>query len=199
MSEKRLWNANIHYHPLLVKALPRGAARVLDVGCGDGILSAHLIQAGVEQVSALDVDAGVLERARERHPDVPIEWIHGDLFDFSLRGGPTFDAVVSVATLHHIDAKAGLKRMAELVRPGGVVGVVGLASSNWYDLPYAAFGEFARRAAGAILGHWEHTAPIVWPPPATYREMKQIARDVLPGVEYRRHLYGRYSLVWTKP
>ena len=48
-------------------------------------------------------------------------------------------------------------------------------------------------------GHWEHSAPMVWPPSATYRDMRSIGSRVLPGVCYRRHLLGRYSLIWTKP
>ena len=40
---------------------------------------------------------------------------------------------------------------------------------------------------------------VVWPPPLTYRDMRQLADRVLPGARYRRHLYWRYSLVWTKP
>lgn len=31
------WNANTHYHPLILASLPPDAMRVLDVGGGDGI------------------------------------------------------------------------------------------------------------------------------------------------------------------
>src|SRR5689334_1937320 len=40
------WNANIQYHGLILAALPAGASRVLDAGCGDGILAAELVDAG---------------------------------------------------------------------------------------------------------------------------------------------------------
>lgn len=199
MVRERLWNANIHYHSVLLKAIPKAAQRVLDVGCGDGILSAQLLQAGVRHVVALDADAGVLARARARHPGVPIEWRCGDIFDLQPTTHYSFDAVLSVATFHHMDAVAGLTRFAELVRPGGVVGVIGLAANNWWDLPYAVVGQCGRVVAGMTRGCWEHSAPMVWPPPTTYREIKRIARDVLPGVQYRHHFYGRYSLVWTRP
>jgi SAM-dependent methyltransferase len=199
MASERLWNANIHYHSLLVKAIPKDSVRVLDVGCGDGILAADLIRAGVQRVVAVDIDAGVLARAKARHPHLAIEWIQSDIFGLPVPANHSFDALVSVATLHHIDAVAGLRRFAQLVRPGGVVGVVGLAANNWWDWPLAAASLCAQTVMHSIRGNWEHSAPMIWPPPATYGEMKRIALQVLPGVRYRRHLYGRYSLLWTKP
>jgi SAM-dependent methyltransferase len=198
MVPERLWNVNIQYHELLLKAVPDGAARVLDVGCGDGVLCAQLVEAGVRHVVGLDADAGVLERARARYAGLSIEWVHGDVFDSSLATAGEFDAVFSVATLHHMDAARALARFAELVRPGGMVAVVGLAATNWWDLPYAAIGHGARIILCHLREHWEHSAPTVWPPPVTYGEMKRIARRVLPGSRYRRLLLGRYSLIWTK-
>jgi SAM-dependent methyltransferase len=193
-----LWNANIHYHPLVIEAVPRGAERVLDVGCGDGILSAQLAKAGVRHVMGLDLDAGVLDRARARHSRAAVEWVFGDVFQVSFEDG-AFDAVVSVAALHHMDAERGLTRLASLVRPGGVVAVIGLAANDWQDVPGALVGQAARVVLGLARGHWEHSAPMAWPPAVTYREMKRISSRVLPGVTYRRHLLGRYSLFWTKP
>jgi 2-polyprenyl-3-methyl-5-hydroxy-6-metoxy-1,4-benzoquinol methylase len=198
MISPRLWNANIHYHALLIQAIPRGAQRVLDVGCGDGILSAQLVRAGVPHVVALDIDSGVLDRARARHAGLSVDWLQADFFEFPFTPG-SFDAVVSVATLHHIDAEDALARFAHLVAPGGVVAVIGLAANNWWDLPYAAIARTAQLLFGWALGHWQHSATVVWPPPVTYSEMKSIAERVLPGVRYRRHLLGRYSLNWKKP
>jgi SAM-dependent methyltransferase len=197
MVSEGLWNANIHYHQLLLKAIPGEARHVLDVGCGDGILCAQLAQAGVPHVVGVDTDAGVLDRARSRHSGLPIEWVHGDVFDVPFAEG--FDAVLSVATLHHMDAAQGLARFAQLVRPGGVVAVVGLAANDWWDLPCAAIGQSAQAVLGFVRGHWEHSAPMVWPPPVTYQQMKRIARRVLPGASYKRHVLGRYSLIWEKP
>ena len=170
----------------------------MDVGCGDGILSAELIRAGIRHVIGLDVDDHVLERAKTRHAGVPVEWLHGDVFEVPLEKG-SFDAVVSVATLHHVPTEKALDRFADLIRPGGVVAIIGLAANNWWDLPYATVGHSTRLLLGLVRGHWEHSAPMVWPPATTYLDVKRIASRVLPGVHYRRHLLGRYSLIWTKP
>ena len=162
------------------------------------MLSAHLIHAGIPHVVGLDLDEQVLERAKTRHFGVAVEWQQGDVFDVPFEAG-SFDAVVSVATLHHVPAEEALARFADLVRPGGVVAVVGLAANDWWDAPYALVGYGAQTILGFSRGWWKHSAPMVWPPPVTYLEMKRIASRVLPGVRYRRHLLGRYSLIWTKP
>jgi 2-polyprenyl-3-methyl-5-hydroxy-6-metoxy-1,4-benzoquinol methylase len=198
MTMRQFWNANTHYHNLVLASLSPDTSRVLEVGCGDGILSAELVNAGVPHIVGLDVDRSVLDRARARHKGMGIEWMQGDALEVALEP-ESFDAVVSVATLHHMDAAQSLKRFAQLVRPGGTVVVVGLAASAWSDIPLSAVARIARWVLGLVHGRWNHSAPECWPPPLTYREMKVLSARVLPGTRYRRHLLGRYSLVWRKP
>jgi 2-polyprenyl-3-methyl-5-hydroxy-6-metoxy-1,4-benzoquinol methylase len=70
-------------------------------------------------VIAIDIDAPVLGRAR--FPDVPVTWCHGDVLIHPLEQEP-FDAVLSNAALHHLpDARAALRRLSQLVRPGGTL------------------------------------------------------------------------------
>lgn len=195
---RRFWNANTHYHDLILAALPPDAAHVLDVGCGDGMLAADLADAGVPHVVGLDIDQPVLDRARARHEGKAIEWMQGDVLDVAFEP-EFFDALVSVAALHHMDAAQSLGRFARLVRPGGTVAIVGLAANAWSDLPLAAVGMTLRQVLGLVHGQWHHSAPTCWPPPLTYGEMKALSARVLPGVRYRRHWLGRYSLVWRKP
>jgi 2-polyprenyl-3-methyl-5-hydroxy-6-metoxy-1,4-benzoquinol methylase len=195
---RKFWNANTHYHRLVLTSLSPGASRVLDVGCGDGILSADLADAGVLEVVGLDLDQPVLDRARALHGDTRIQWLKGDVLEVDLEP-ESFDAVVSVAVLHHMDAARSLNRFAQLVRRGGTVVVVGLAATAWSDIPLAAVALVVRTVLGLMHGRWDHSAPMCWPPPLTYRQMKILSARVLPGVHYRRHLLGRYSLVWCKP
>ena len=53
---REFWNANAHYHRLVLASLTPGVSRVLEVGCGDGMLSAELVDAGVPHVVGLDLD-----------------------------------------------------------------------------------------------------------------------------------------------
>jgi 2-polyprenyl-3-methyl-5-hydroxy-6-metoxy-1,4-benzoquinol methylase len=190
-----LWNVNIHYDARLAACVPATARSVLDVGCGDGFLAARL--AGrVPLVVAIDVDAPVLGRARARFPDATVSWCHGDVLTHPLEAG-SFDAVVSNAALHHLgDSRAALLRLGQLVRPGGVLAVVGFARMQWRDWPWAVAAFVARGIAIRVRPKWEHTAPTVWPPPDTYRQLRQVARQALPGSRIRRLLLGRYLLIW---
>lgn len=198
MESRRPWDPNIHYHDLVLAEVPPGVIRVLDVGCGDGLLAARFAERGAAEVAGMDVDRAVLERARARHGDSGVRWVHADVFTCDERPG-SFDAVVSVAALHHMDAERGLRRFADLTKVGGVVVVVGLAANDWWDWPAAALAVAAREALCVLRGRWNHSAPQCWPPPLTYREIRRLAGHVLPGVRYRRHLLQRYSLAWRRP
>lgn len=187
------WNHNIHYHSRVLRAVPRGAERALDVGCGEGMLARELRRL-VPHVTGLDPDEPSIEQARRQPGDV--EYVVGDVLTHPFAPG-SFDVVACVATLHHMDAAAGLRRMRELLRPGGVLVVIGCARSS---LPRDLPRELAAVAGNAVLragkSYWEHPSPVLWPPPVTYGQMRQLAAELLPGSVYRRHLLWRYSITW---
>jgi 2-polyprenyl-3-methyl-5-hydroxy-6-metoxy-1,4-benzoquinol methylase len=192
------WNHNLHYHPVILNAVPDGCERALDVGCGEGILARQLSHV-VRHVSAIDRDEPSLDLARRHPASAGIEYLLGDFLTYPLE--PTsFDLVVSVAALHHMDTAVVLDRMRRLLRPGGILAVVGLARSRYpADLPRDAVATVVGLLHRATKTYWEHSAPTVWPPPETFAGMRRLARELLPGVRYRRHLLWRYSLIWTKP
>lgn len=192
------WNANIHYDRRLDACVPETARSVLDVGCGDGFLSARLARR-VPRVVGLDTDAAVLERARARFPDAKVSWQRGDVLTHPFAPG-SFDAVVSNATLHHLpDAEVALRRMAGLVRPGGTLAVVGFARMEPRDRPWYALALLSLGVANRVRGKWEHTAPQVWPPRDSVRELREVLREVTPGARISRLVMGRYLIRWRAP
>jgi SAM-dependent methyltransferase len=200
------WSHNLHYHSVILDAIPAGCGRALDVGCGTGALTRRLRRA-MPHVTGVDRDERSIELARA-HPDANgIEYLLTDFLAAPLEPG-SLDLVTSVASLHHMDADAALARMADLARPGGVL-AVGLARGSLVadlglDVPAVIGTRFrllssARewRAAGPSAEAYQ--PPVSWPPVVTYRQMRRLAARTLPGARYSRHLYWRYSLVWTKP
>lgn len=198
-SGPRRWNLNVHYHRVVLDAIPHGATTALDVGSGDGLLAFDLAARGLDVVG-IDVDEASVERARS-DPDRPpgTTFVHGDLFTHPFETG-SFDVVAASAVLHHVDAVAGLRRVAELVRPGGVVAIVGFANpSDPIDRALIAGGFLLTRTRALLGRYWEHHAPVHWPPPHTIEEMRRLAASELPGARFRRGMDHRYSIVWSRP
>ncbi|AKN15607.1 class I SAM-dependent methyltransferase [Mycobacterium haemophilum] len=196
------WNINIHYDALLDSKVPPGARRVLDVGCGDGFLAARLARR-IPDVTALDVDAPVLQRAQARFAKVPIRWVQGDIMTADLPRVPgvdAFDAVVSNAALHHLeDTRAALRRLAELVSPGGTLAVVTFVKPSFRNGLWHLTTGLACMIVNRVRGKWEHTAPIKWPPSETLRQLRIHVRSLLPGARVRRLCYGRVLITWCAP
>jgi len=192
------WNHNIHYYPLIMAAVPHGCQAALDVGCGEGMLARQL--AGrIPHVSAVDVDPASIERARRQDPDRAIDWICGDFLACPFEPG-SFGAITSVAALHHMDPAAALEKMRVLLQPGGILAIVGLARSRLpADLPWEAAAVITNLGYRLTRTYWQQPSPTVWPPPHTYAAIRQLAAHTLPGLQYRRHILWRYSLIWEKP
>ncbi len=198
--EAARWNHNIHYFQVLLDALPVDACSALDVGCGDGMLVRRLRER-IESIVGIDLDVGEIELARAATPAsdwAAPEFVHGDVMSHDF--GRTFDAVLSVASLHHLDTEPALRRMAGLVSDGGVLVIQGLArSTNARDLLYDAVGsvltQILKRTGSRT--YYEHSAPIR-PPKDSFSDIRSIALALLPGVRYQRHALWRYTLVWRR-
>ncbi len=192
------WNVNIHYDGKLDTCVPPHAASVLDVGCGDGFLAARLSER-VAHVVAVDIDQPVLERAKQRFPNAPVTWRHGDILEVG-EGLGYFDAVVSNATLHHLpDTRVALRCMRERVRPGGTLALVAFARPGWRELPWALTSFVFRGVAIRLRGKWEHSAPTVWPPRDTVVQLRRHVSAELPGARVSLLPLGRVFIHWRAP
>lgn len=192
------WNINIHYDALLDSMVPTGARRVLDVGCGDGFLAARLARR-ITDITAVELDGPVLTRARARFAGVPVHWLHDDVMTAELPDA-SFDAVVSNAALHHLeDTRAALRRLAGLVAPGGTLAVVTFVKFSFRYFFWHLGTRVACAVANQVKGKWEHTAPIKWPPPDNFRQLRTHVSETLPGARVRPLLYGRVLITWSAP
>jgi len=188
------WNHNIHYYPLILDAIPPGAQAALDVGCGEGMLCRQLRER-VPRVVGIDADPASIAMATSAGGD--IEYVRGDFLsrDFVPE---SLDLIASVAALHHMDVAQALTRMRELLRPGGVLAIVGLARHTAADLPYGAMGFFAHRVLKRRHGLWKQPSPIA-DPVLTHRQTRRLVAEVLPGARYTQHVLFRFSVRWTRP
>ena len=99
--------------------------RAIDVGCGPGALTTELVhRLGADNVAAVDPSEPFVAAAKERHPGVDVRLATAEQLPF---GDDEFDAALAQLVVHFMaDAVAGLREMARVTRPGGVV-----AASVW--------------------------------------------------------------------
>jgi SAM-dependent methyltransferase len=101
-------------------------ARVLDIGCGNGLPADRLlVEAGMD-VIGVDISEVQIERARALVPDAM--FVCADIVDFTLEPS-SYDAIVAFYALIHLpldDQRELLPRAFDALRPGGLLlGIVG--------------------------------------------------------------------------
>ena len=197
--ESNPWNHNIHYYDLVLSAAGPGCRCVLDVGCGQGLLARRLAQR-CHEVIAIDIDREVISHARScESSDARIRFVHGDVMTYPFPDA-SFDLIAAVATLHHLPLEPALVRFRSLLRPEGVLAVIGLFRGQGRP------GDYALSAVAfpvswmfrLFRGHAEVGAP-VQDPKETLAEIRSACNDILPGASLRRQLLFRYFLTWRKP
>ena len=95
--------------------------RVLDVGCGGGVLTEALARRGA-RVQGLDASADVVRVARQHAQEnsLEIEYITGKPEEFAAQNPDCFDVLTCMELLEHVpDPGALLHTCARLLRPGG--------------------------------------------------------------------------------
>jgi len=124
--------------------------RVLDLGCGDGRLTAELDAA---ELTAADVSPVALERARSRLPDARVVELEPDApLPF---GDGSFEAVLLAETIEHVrDVQLLLSEVRRVLRPGGTLAVTTPATRALMRPPHPLSPHlrfFTRRSLARVL------------------------------------------------
>ncbi len=97
-----------------------GAKKILDLGCGTGLLTRAFAQPGRE-IIGIDPSKTMLAYARRQPGAEPITWIDGDATAIE----PTADVDLAVSTgntiMHIEDLPSALHALAGALKPGGVL------------------------------------------------------------------------------
>ncbi len=99
---------------------PRPPHRLLDVGCGPGALTALFVdRLGEHAVAAVDPHAPFVEATRTLLPGVDVQRAAAEALPYA---DDTFDGTAAQLVVHFMtDPVAGLREMARVTKPGGVV------------------------------------------------------------------------------
>lgn len=142
------------------------ASRVLELGCGIGAQTVHLLRSSPgARIVAVDRSEESLAQARTRVadlvPDAQVEWHRADVFDLPFADAE-FDHVFVCFVLEHLsDPRRALAGLRRVLRPGGTITVIEGDHGSVFFHPDSAYARAAvecqihlQAAAGgnALLG-----------------------------------------------
>lgn len=107
------WNRRVE---MLCRDLKPGS-RVLEVGCGTGLLTEEIARRGVK-VYSLDISQELLKNARERSGNREIVFFCSSAYELGFAAA-SFDRVVGMSVLHHLEIDRAFKEFYRVLKKGG--------------------------------------------------------------------------------
>ena len=202
------WNHNNHYHQFMLAQLPTHCAKILDLGCGTGEFS-RLLSGYADEVVAIDLSPNSIELAKQKSMQFNnIDYRVADVWEWEFVP-ESYDAVVSIATVHHLSLIELLPKIKASLKPGGALiildllentGIKGALSDliavplNWllHKLKNKDL-EIAIEAREAMKEHLRTDSYL------NFSQVQAIYNKFLQTPKIRQHLFWRYSVVWYKP
>lgn len=111
--------------------IPEGAKRILDVGCGEGMLGKRLLEKGAQEVFGIEIEPQVAERAKENLSGV----VCGNLEEIDIPFERAyFDCIILTDILEHLkDPLSALKKFKGYLNDSGVI-VASIPNVRYYGV-----------------------------------------------------------------
>jgi 2-polyprenyl-3-methyl-5-hydroxy-6-metoxy-1,4-benzoquinol methylase len=184
---------------VILKTLERftpasGFGRILDVGCGDGLLFPHLSRLGA--VEGIEPDADIVTRGETSHGR-----IHVRPFDATFRPEARYGLILMLDVLEHLDEPEEAARHAhDLLEPNGVLFVT-VPALRWLWTSHDVLNEHRTRyvrlmqAAGLIVEQSRYVFRWMVPAKLAVRAKERVlggepGLPSIPPAPVNRLLYG---------
>jgi 2-polyprenyl-3-methyl-5-hydroxy-6-metoxy-1,4-benzoquinol methylase len=202
------WDHNNHYHFYLLDQLPSQGKTILEIGCGTGEFS-RLLAKRFDKVIAIDLSPKMIEVAKQHSQHFGnIDFQVADILEwqFPLE---KFDAIASIATIHHLPLAQLLPNLKATLKPGGKLVILDLVEYEYpkdilidiISIPLNWLFQIIKNKKlksnhDEIQAWKEHSLTDNY---LTLSQAQQIFSSFLEKAKIRKHLFWRYSVVWQKP
>ncbi len=207
LNEQEGWNHNNHYHRFLLKHLPFQCKTVLDIGCGTGEFS-RLLAKRADKVIAIDLSPNMIEVAKQRSKQYTnIDFQVADVLQWEFPP-ERFDAIVSIATVHHLSVEHLLPNLKAALKSGGRLVILDLLEhENLRDMLSDLIAvplnwsfqrmrnKHIQESAEVAEARREHLRRDKY---LTLSQVRKIYKSSLRKAKVTKHLFWRYSVVWEK-
>ena len=205
--ETEKWNRNNHYHALLIENLPRNCGHALEIGCGIGTFS-RLLATRSNRVTAMDLSPKMIEIAKnlsESHTNIDFQV--ADVLETKFPD-EHFDAIVSIATFHHLPLEQVLPKLKKALKTGGkllildvssmesiqdfFVGAIAVPLSLVLKVLHNGLTRPTKEERQAWVRHAETDRFL------SFSEARRIYSGFFEKAVVQRRLFFRYSVIWRK-
>ena len=179
-----------------------------DIGCGTSEFT-RLLAKQAQNVVAIDLSPNTIEIAQERSREYTnIDFQVADIMQWEFPK-EHFDAIVSIAALHHLPVEQLLPNLQAALVPGGKLVILDLLKYesiqdslsdiiavplNW-TLQRLRNSQI-KRSPEALEAMREHLRTDEY---LTLSQVRKIYTNSLGEAKIKKHLFWRYSIVWEKP
>lgn len=191
------WNHNTAYHKWILSQI-NNQDRVLDVGCGEGLL-VYKLASECKEVVGIDTHLPSIKKAKQRtfsYNNVSIKSVSFEDFDEKEN---SFDTIIFVASIHHMDLNICIDKSKKLLKPGGKLLIVGLAHPSTFFDKIIEICRFIPVKVGDLFHDVKGDvgAPII-DEKESLTDIRLMIKNKLPNAIIKQALYYRYLLMWIK-
>ena len=194
--KKAPWNHNFAYNDWISKIVGK-RNKILDIGCGNGTLS-MLLRTPENHILGIDPSYSSIQKANNQNVYDNVKFVQTTFEDFDANGD-TFDAIVFVASIHHMNMLNAIEKAKKLLEHNGVLIIVGLAQpSSFIDWVVELIRVIPSRIISTIKQNIDSETldiDVSYDFP-TMNEVRRICNDNLCGHTIRYGLHYRYLLTW---
>jgi ubiquinone/menaquinone biosynthesis C-methylase UbiE len=98
----------------------RNFSKILEIGSGTGVFTEFFCKAGFD-VYGIDISLDLLKKAQIKHSSsISLRLSVADVENLPYADN-SFDAVVGICVLHHLDAKKAFKEIRRVLKEGGII------------------------------------------------------------------------------